>query len=52
VKEDGEFLVGRENGVGGKVIDRAGMAGDFGENAAVGQVDGLLSEKRASQYDQ
>ena len=54
MKEYGEFLVGRENGAGGKVIDWAGVAGDFGEHAAVRQVDGSLSEKRAatSQHEQ
>ncbi len=49
MKEDGEFLVGGENGVGGKVIDWVGMAWHFGEHAAVGQVDlGLLRPKRCT----
>jgi len=49
VKEDGEFLVGRQYSVGGQVVDWPGMAGDFGENTAIGQVDGrLLCIKRCS----
>src|SRR5882672_5366688 len=42
VKEDGEFLVGRQYSVGGNVVDWPGMAGSFRKHAAVGQVDGRL----------
>src|SRR5438045_8866620 len=50
MKEDGEFLVGRENGVGGKVVDWARMARGFGEHTAIRQMDGrLLCGKRRSE---
>jgi len=42
VKEYGEFRIGRDRGGGGEIVDGAGITGDFHENSAVGQVDGLL----------
>ena len=42
VKEDSKFLVGRENSVGGQVVDWARMAWGFDKNAPIGQVDGRL----------
>jgi hypothetical protein len=52
MKEYGEFPIGRQYSVGWKVIDWAGMAGDFGENAAVGQIDGLLCADGAAATEQ
>src|SRR5579859_5854119 len=42
VEEYGELVVGREDGGGGEIVDGTGMAGDFAEDAAVGQVYGRL----------
>jgi len=44
VEKSREFLIGGERRGGGKIVDGAGMAGDFGEDSSIGQVDwGLLS---------
>ena len=44
MEKDGKFVVGREGGSRGEIIDGARIAGDCRENATVGEIDGLLCD--------
>ena len=41
VKKNGEAAAGRDGGGGGEIVDGARVAGDFGEEFGVGELEGV-----------